>query len=166
MSTFCRQALATGRNVSVNALGERTSMSWPRTQFAVGSLLLLSTLVVRAAEPGPEEGYRVLAGDKGHVALVNPKGEVQWETPTKAEVHELGLLPEGNVLFLFNPGKVVEVNREKQVVWEYEGKPANPKVSRVEIHAFQRLDNGITMIAESGNGRIVEVDKAGKIVHE
>lgn len=141
-------------------------MPWPLTRFVFGSLLLSLTWAVHAAEPAPAEGYRVLAGDKGHVALVNPKGDVEWETATKADVHDLWLLPDGNVLFLFSPAKVVEVNREKQVVWEYEGKPANPKVPRVEIHSFQRLDNGITMIAESGNGRIVEVDKAGKIVHE
>ena len=29
--------------------------------------------------------------------------------------------------------------------------------------AFQRLDDGLTMIAESGPGRIIEVDKDGKI---
>jgi hypothetical protein len=34
------------------------------------------------------------------------------------------------------------------------------------VHAFQRLDDGNTMIAESGNKRIVEVDAAGKIVKE
>src|SRR5262249_26980010 len=30
-------------------------------------------------------------------------------------------------------------------------------------HAFRRLPNGMTMIAESGVGRIIEVDKDGKI---
>ncbi len=120
----------------------------------------------RAEEPQKSDRYRLLAADKGHVAIVSASGEVEWETPTKADVHDLWLLPDGNVLFLYAPAKIVEMNRDQQVVWEYEGKPANPKVPRVEIHAFQRLDNGVTMIAESGNGRIVEVDRAGKIVHE
>src|SRR5258706_1191904 len=36
----------------------------------------------------------------------------------------------------------------------------------VEVHAFQRLDNGLTMIAESGPARIIEVDSAGNLRHE
>src|SRR5258706_4088 len=36
----------------------------------------------------------------------------------------------------------------------------------VEGHAFQRLDNGLTMIAESGPARIIEVDSAGNLRHE
>ncbi|HEY3964037.1 MAG TPA: hypothetical protein VGM05_05725 [Planctomycetaceae bacterium] len=119
-----------------------------------------------AEESAKSPSYRVLAADKGHVALVGAKGDVEWETPTKADVHDLWLLPDGNVLFLYSPAKVVEMNRDKQVVWEYEAKPKNAQVSRVEVHAFQRLADGATMIAESGNGRIVEVDRAGKIVHE
>ena len=36
----------------------------------------------------------------------------------------------------------------------------------VEVHAFQRLENGLTMIAETGNRRIIEVDREGSIVRE
>lgn len=136
------------------------------------SLLILASQITLAIgpaaadEPAKAPGYRLLAADKGHVALVNAQGDVEWETPTKADVHDLWLLPDGNVLFLYAPSRVVEVNRDKQVVWEYEAKPKNPSVPRVEVHAFQRLADGTTMIAESGNGRIVEVDRAGKVVHE
>jgi hypothetical protein len=113
-----------------------------------------------------QTGYRVLAADKGHVAIVSAEGEVEWETPTKADVHDLWQLPNRNVLFLFSPAKVVEMNPEKQVVWEHESKPTTANTARVEIHAFQRLENGLTMIAESGNGRIIEVDRSGAIVNE
>jgi hypothetical protein len=113
-----------------------------------------------------ESGYRVLAADKGRVAIVSASGDIEWETPTKADVHDLWQLPNGNVLFLFSLAKVVEMSPDKQVVWEFESKPATAKTARVEIHAFQRLDNGLTMIAESGNGRIIEVDPSGEIVHE
>lgn len=123
-------------------------------------------LVALTDDPAKTDGYRLLASDKGHVAIVSARGEIEWETPTKADVHDLWLLPDGNVLFLYAPAKIVEMSRDKQVVWEYEARPANPKVPRVEIHAFQRLDKGLTMIAESGNGRIIEVDRAGTIVHE
>src|SRR5580765_4337212 len=81
-----------------------------------------------AEEPAKSAGYRVLAADKGHVAIVSAQGEIEWETPTKADVHDLALLPHGNVLFLYSPAKVIEMNRDKKVVWEYEAKPKSPQV--------------------------------------
>ncbi|MBS0264317.1 MAG: PQQ-binding-like beta-propeller repeat protein [Planctomycetes bacterium] len=129
-------------------------------------LSILSAPCAMAAELAKPAGYRLLAADKGHVALVSATGEVEWETPTKADVHDLTLLPNGNVLFLYSPAKVVEVDRDKKVVWEYEAKPKNAQVPRCEVHAFQRLPDGTTMVAESGNARIVEVDATGKIVHQ
>ncbi len=122
--------------------------------------------VIADAKKSAATGYRVLAADKGRVAIVSANGELEWETATKVEVHDLWQLPGGNILFLFSPAKIVEMSPEKQVIWEYESKPVTATTARVEIHAFQRLDDGLTMIAESGNGRIIEVDRAGEIVHE
>lgn len=127
---------------------------------------VLSAASARADEPARSPGYRLLASDKGRVAIVSAAGDVEWETPTRADVHDLWLLPDGNVLFLYGPATVVEMNRDHRVVWQYEARPATPQVKRVEVHAFQRLPEGTTMIAESGNGRIVEVDRDGQIVHE
>ena len=42
---------------------------------------------------------------------------------------------------------------DKKVVWKYEAKPKEGYKGRIEIHAFQRLDDGNTMVAESGNAR-------------
>lgn len=125
--------------------------------------LVLGGLATVQAE---ESAYRVLAADKGRVAIVNAKGEVEWEVENKAEVHDLALLPNGNVLFTTNPTTIVEMTPDKKIVWKHEAKQKAGYKGRIEIHAFQRLDNGLTMVAESGNGRIVEVDKDDKIVHE
>jgi hypothetical protein len=114
----------------------------------------------------PKEGYRVLAADNGHVAIVNAKGEVEWEVEDKAEVHDLAMLANGNILMPTGPTTIVEMTPEKKIAWQYEARPKEGYKGKIEIHAFQRLDDGNTMIAESGNGRIVEVDKDGKIVHE
>lgn len=137
----------------------------PCTLLAICCALKFDNVAV-ADEPAKSVGHRLIAADKGHVAIVSAKGEVEWETPTTADVHDLWLLPDGNILFLYSPAKVVEISPAKQVVWEYEAKPKNDRVQRVEVHAFQRLADKLTMIAESGNGRIVEVDRSGKIVHE
>ncbi len=129
----------------------------------------LDVFSVRSAWPvatNEKPEHRVLGADKGHVAIVKPTGEVEWEYPNKAECHDLWLLPNGNVLMATGRATVAEVSPDKKVVWSYEAKPKPGYNGRVEVHAFQRLDNGLTMVAESGNARIVEVDPGGKIVHE
>jgi hypothetical protein len=51
-----------------------------------------------------------------------------------------------------------EITLDKKVVWSYDSATMNGnKGKRVDVHAFQRLPNGLTMIAESGVGRIIEV---------
>src|SRR5262245_50334147 len=112
--------------------------------------------------------YRVLGADNKHVAIVNAKGEVEWEAPNNdaREIHDIQLLPNSAVLFQTNYTTVVEMNRDKQVLWRYEAKPKEGYTGRVEIHSYQRLKNGLTLIAESGNARLVEVDKKGQIVKE
>lgn len=108
--------------------------------------------------------YRVLAQDKGHVAIVNAAGDVEWEVECKYNSHDIALLPSGNLLLHTGPAKVIEMTPDKKIVWQYEAKPKAGYDGKVEVHAFQRLENGLTMVAESGNRRIVEVDAAGKIV--
>ena len=128
------------------------------------SLLLLAVAPVAADDKAP--AYRVLAADKGRVAIVADGGKVEWEVDVKAEVHDIHLLANGNVLFTAGPTTVVEMDKDKKVVWKYEAKQKAGYKGRIEIHAFQRLDKGITMVAESGNARLVEVDQDGKIVAE
>jgi hypothetical protein len=127
------------------------------------TVFLFAGAATLAAEPA---AYRVFAGDKGHVALVGPKGDLEWEAPAKTDVHDLWVLPNGNRMFTVAPAKIVEMTPAKDIVWEYESQPIPANKAHVEIHAFQRLSNGNTMISESGNRRIIEVDAKGKIVHE
>jgi hypothetical protein len=127
--------------------------------------LLLCSLLFAADEPD-RSTWRVLGHDRGKVSLVDGKGKVEWQFACKGNGHDLALLPDGNVLLSLGDATVGEVSRDGKVVWKYESKPKPGYKGRVEVHAFQRLDKGITMIAESGNRRIIEVDKGGKIVHE
>jgi hypothetical protein len=109
---------------------------------------------------------RVLGGDNGHVAIVNADGKVLWETPTKTTPHDLALLENGNILFPLDDQTIIEMTPENKVAWKYTSKPAEGTKGGVQVHAFQRLPDGNTMIAESGNRRLIEVDKDGKIVKE
>lgn len=123
------------------------------------------TLMAVGADHPTQTGKprRVLAADykKKRIALVNADNSVAWEQPIR-DVHDLHVLSNGNILFQTTFQDVVEVNPDGKVVWKYEARPAQD--DRVEIHAFQRLSDGSTMIAESGRGRIIEVAADGKIV--
>jgi hypothetical protein len=125
-------------------------------------LYLLTGLPAHAAAPG----RRILAGDDStqRLAIVAADGSLEWEIKVSA-IHDAAVLPNGNILLQQGWTRIQEVTPAKQVVWEYDAAKANPG-QRVEVHAFQRLKNGLTMIAESGPGRIIEVDAQGKIQHE
>jgi hypothetical protein len=111
-------------------------------------------------------GHRVLASDRstGKTRLIAADGKTEWEFDNKHDVHDIHLLPNGHVLTHTSHTSVVEIGPKKEIVWKYEAKPVEGGTGKVEIHAFQRLANGDTMVAESGNTRIVEVNKDGKIV--
>lgn len=129
------------------------------------SLILSAPALSESANPDEPSNRRVLGADRGRLAIVDAKGNVEWEMPLKAQVHDLHLLQNGNILTHTEPATVIEINPAKQIVWTYTSQPKPGYEGPIEIHAVQRLDDGLTMIAESGNQRIIEVDPAGKIVH-
>jgi hypothetical protein len=132
--------------------------------MAAAAAVMFATQTAGQAQSGGN--YRVLGWDNKHIAIVNNKGDVEWEYPVETgSMHDIQLLPNKNILF--HSGTTVrEVTPDKQVVWEYTSKPKEGYTGRVTVHSFERLPNGLTMIAESGNCRLIEVDKDGKIVHE
>ncbi len=137
-----------------------------RFAITVVPALLLALALPGWAQAQAGKGRRVLAADNGKVAIVGADGKVEWEMPNRFTCHDIALLPNGNILMPVSNTAIVEVTPDKKEVWRYEAKPKPGYDGRIEIHAFQRLPDGRTMVAESGNRRIVEVDRDGKIVHE
>ncbi|MFN0087899.1 MAG: hypothetical protein ACKVX9_21075 [Blastocatellia bacterium] len=135
---------------------------------AICLIFITFGLSLPAGYAGGDAGqYKVIGADKKRIAIVNARGEIEWEVPNEArEVHDIQLLPNRNVLFQTSYTTVVEMSPEKQVVWRHESKPKAGYAGKVEIHSYQRLKGGLTMIAESGNGRIIEVDRQDRIVRE
>jgi outer membrane protein assembly factor BamB len=110
---------------------------------------------------------------KNILALCDTHGKILWshktEGPTKGHAghHDVQLLPNGNILFHDSWTQLSEITLGKKIVWSYDSSIMNGnKGKSVDVHAFARLKNGHTMIAESGVGRIIEIDNSGKIVHQ
>lgn len=135
------------------------------TQLTLTFALFILFLPEIIAQTAPR-GYRVLGADRQHVAIIDAKGQVEWEIPNPdaREIHDIQMLENGHILFQTGYTRVIEVNRDRQTVWSYESKPKEGYTGRVEVHSYQRLRNGLTLIAESGNSRLIEVDHAGQIV--
>jgi hypothetical protein len=93
---------------------------------------------------------------QGKVFIISAAGKIEWEYPAPS-CNDVWILPSGNLLFNTGHG-VKEVTRAKEVVFSYESASA--------IYACQRLANGLTFIGECNSGRLIEVDRAGRIVKE
>jgi len=139
-----------------------------RIGVMLGVVLSLLPVAARAAD-APPQGHRLLVADesKKRIAIVDRAGKIEWEYKI-GSLHDLQLLPSGNILFHAGIQKLIEVDpKTSKVVWEYDAAKSNGNEGKkLEVHAFQRLANGNTMIAESGIARIIEVDKEGKLVHQ
>jgi hypothetical protein len=79
-------------------------------------------------------------------------------------IHDAQSLPDDHWLIQTDFSNVIELDASGKEVWRYESNLS--KQQPVEIHAFRRLPNGNTMIAESGPGRIIEVNRNLEVVRE
>ena len=104
-------------------------------------------------------------GDK--LAQVDAEGKIIWEMKWGG-IHDIHLLDNGNIMVQQQNHRVVEIDvKTQRIVWSYDSKKENGNGDvPVEVHAFQPLPDGSIMIAESGPGRIIEVDRDGKLLKE
>ena len=138
--------------------------------------LLVSLLLLSLFQLAAQAERLVLVGasyGKNILAICTEKGDPIWQYKTEGPKrghtghHDVHLLPNGNILFHDTWTSVKEITLDKKIVWEYDCATSNGNQGkRVDVHAFARLKNGNTVIIESGVGRIIEVDKEGKLVHQ
>ena len=129
--------------------------------------ILLCSLYCLLFTPKTEAAKRrFIAADssKKRIAIIDEDGKIAWQRKI-GPLHDLQVLPNGNILMQDSWTHLIEVNpKTNKVVWEYDAAKNHGNTGkRVEVHAFQRLKNGDTMIAESGSARIIEVDQNGKL---
>ena len=128
-------------------------------------LLLLSLVFFFSACTKQSDIPRlVIAAEGGKLAIAEAGGTLLWQHPI-TQVHDIQLLDNGNILVNNGWPKIMELDLAGNIVWEYDSsKTEGYNGEKIEIHAFRRLANGNTMVAESGISRIVEVDPQGKLV--
>src|SRR5947209_19754 len=107
---------------------------------------------------GDKVSHRLLIADDStrRIAIVAADGRIEWEHKI-GPIHDLHMLPGGNVLCQLSWTRIVEIDpRNDKIVWEYDSAKRHGNEGKaVEVHAFQRLPDGATIIAESGPGRII-----------
>ena len=117
---------------------------------------------------GVEPSRRFIAADssKHRIAIVDESGKTAWEHSI-GPLHDLHVLPNGNVLLQSSWTEVLEINpANDKVVWKYDARTREENKNQpLEIHAFERLTDGRTMVAESGPGNIIELDQNLHVVH-
>ena len=138
--------------------------------------MLATCIVAGSAFSAGADDRLVLVGasyGKNVLAICESDGKVIWKHNTAgpqkghAGHHDVHLLPNGNILFHDSWTKTQEITLGKMVVWEYDSATRNGNAGRkVDVHAFDRLDNGETVIVESSIGRIIHVDNAGHLVKQ
>lgn len=126
----------------------------------------LSVLALAALCILPAAARDVLVQGKGKLALWSD-GHIVWEMPWGA-IHDVQRDKDGLVYVQRDMHEVCAIDpKRKQVIWSYDSAKSNGNEGkRLEVHAFQPLGEGKMMIAESGIGRIIEVDKDGKLLKE
>jgi hypothetical protein len=137
---------------------------WCTVWVTVWCTVWAAWLVVPAVALEPTHPFPLFVADyhKRAAMLIDADDSVVWQTEIK-DIHDAQPLADGSWLLQTDFQHVVEVDRSGKIVWRYN---APEGVGPVEIHSFRRLDEGVTMIAESGLGRIVEVDRnRGAILH-
>ena len=124
-------------------------------------------LVFLALAASAEAEHRLVLQGNNRLAILDRQGKIEWEK-NWGGIHDIWVLKQGNLLVQDGAQKIAEIDiNTKEVVWSYDsGRENGNSGKRVEVHSFQPLENGRIMIAESGAGRIIEIDRAGKLLKE
>jgi len=148
------------------------SRNAPRPRSALVALALAAVVAPARSEAPPSAVQtgpprRVIAADSSTktLAAISPDGRVEWKLSCGA-IHDLHLLPNGHLLYQDGWTTIVELDADRRPVWTYDAKGNGNANRPAEVHAFQRVANGTTMVVESGPARILEVDRAGVITRE
>lgn len=109
-------------------------------------------------------GHRFIANQGPNLFVFDSSGKLEWEMKLGGAPHDMHMLANGNLL-THRRTEIVEISlKTKQVVWSFDAKALSAE-KRVELHSIAPLDDGRVMVALSGEGKIFEIDREGKVHH-
>ncbi len=107
--------------------------------------------------------HRIMFAEYGNgpnrLVEVSADGRLVWEHKFPSIAVIFNVLPDGHILYACGgkPTGVQEINRQHEVVWNYESKCP-------QVLGCSRLPNGNTLLGEQGPCRAVEVNPKGDVV--
>ncbi len=130
----------------------------------LGYLVMPFSLALKPAMAQEVDTPDTLITDKQahRIIQVDSTGKTVWEVDGIYRVNRAKRLPNGNTLVVQGdrwggPNRVFDIDQTGTVVWDSGQSLFNPLDA-------DRLDNGNTLIADTDNQRVIEVNPAGEIV--
>jgi hypothetical protein len=128
--------------------------------------------VVWDAPNGNGHDVQLLAN--GNILIINgktveelsPDRKVVWKVakPIVVNAESAQRLPNGHTVIADNgPMKVIEIDKDKKIVWEF-AVPNDNKRKTATMRQVRRLENGNTLISASTEDKVIEVSPDKKIV--
>jgi len=130
------------------------------------SIVSLGLAIVLATSAAPAQ-HRLVVQGQGKLAIVDRQGKIEWDMPWGG-IHDIHVLKNGQIMVQQGAAKIAQIEpATRKVVWSYDSASQNGNAGKaVEVHSFQPLADDRVMIAESGVGRIIEIDRGGKLLKE
>jgi len=120
--------------------------------------LLISISLISSAAESFMQGKRFACADYSgkKVCIVEADGSISWQHKAPS-CDELWLLPNDRILFTTGHGVKEMSYKSNEVLFDY--------TSKSEIYAAQRLADGSTFVGECNSGRLLTLDKDGKVIN-
>ena len=138
--------------------GEIVAMMWPSGE----ELWTIPNKRGHDVQPLPGGGVLFTVGADHKVVEVDANHHEVWSCCDGLD-HPLAAqrLPNGNTLIGdARAGRVIEVDRAKNIVWEYK----SPDLANMRMRNATRTAKDTTLIAVEAEAKLIEVDRGGKII--
>ncbi|MGB7346870.1 MAG: PQQ-binding-like beta-propeller repeat protein [Pirellulaceae bacterium] len=127
--------------------------------------LLITSLATPMFAVSALADHSLLANQNNKLCRFDKAGKLEWSMEIGGSPHDLHQLPNGNILTHQNT-ELIEIDpATKEIVWKFDAKKLCKK-DRIEVHAVQSIPGDQMMVAVSGEGKIFEIDRDGKVHHE
>ncbi|MEO1525124.1 MAG: PQQ-binding-like beta-propeller repeat protein [Planctomycetota bacterium] len=106
--------------------------------------------------------HPLVANEGRKLCWFDADGHLTASKVLKGAPHDIHVLENGNIL-THQKTEMIELDaKTREVVWSFETRKL-ASVEKVELHSFAPLEDGLLMVALSGEGKIFEIDRDGKV---